>query len=146
MTILTVFSTFYTLIALFSSANAFWQPGYSVNLSHSGTFVISEELSSDDVNDVYDDADEMIKESSLNKFDLRSDSDKYFRIHQMAMRKHAYNRDVDFDESVDNSAVKIKESIFDGEDPVPWKAGFVDKNGSYLQFVQITSKSLRSFK
>lgn len=121
------------ILLVTSEAIAIWPPGYSVNLTQEGTFVISEDIQSD-VEDVYSDEDEMIKEKDLQKFALQRDTAKYYQIHRMAMQYNKVYDDKKNKMSQDN--VKIFESNFDREEPLPWEAGFVDKEGNFLDRVQ----------
>lgn len=109
-----------------------WPPAYKINLTQSGTFIISEEFGSDDSDHILDSEDEMIKEKDLEMLGLHSDSKKYFGIHQLVKNRNKRVRNNNFAEEVKNVKV-LKETIFEQEDPVPWAAGFVDKNGNFIQ-------------
>lgn len=119
------------LVILFlSGTNAIWPPGYEVNLTQEGTFVVSEDIGSD-VEDVYTDDDEMIKQKDLRHFNLEKDKGKYYRLHRMAMQSNRYTEDESEMEISKN--VKVVESNFDLEEPIPWQAGFVDKKGNFIE-------------
>lgn len=122
-----------TLMLLYPKIiSGIWPPAYKINLTQSGTFVISEEFGSDDSDDILDNEDEMIKAKDLEVLKLRSDSKKYFGIHQLVKNRNNREQSNNFLEDVKNVKI-LKERIFDQEDPMPWTAGFVDRNGNFIQ-------------
>lgn len=127
--------TFFVLLFFPQIIYGIWPPAYKINLTQSGTFVISEEFGSDDYDDILDSEDEMIKEKDLEVFKLDKDSKKYFGIHQLVKNRNKRVQTNNFPEDVKNAAI-LKESIFEQEDPIPWEAGFVDRNGNLIQPVR----------
>ncbi|KAJ8915646.1 hypothetical protein NQ315_003430 [Exocentrus adspersus] len=109
-----------------------WPPPYSVNLSHEETFVISEMLKDNDVQDVYDEEELIKQEDTRERLNLKtSENEEFYRIHQQARR---YNDRLSKDEGYNKDKVQIfKEFNPDVEEPVPWKAGFVDEKGKFLE-------------
>lgn len=122
------------IFLIICKSKAIWPPGYSVNLTQEGTFVISEDISSD-IDDVYSDDDEMIKDGDLHKFALQKDVAKYYQIHRMAMQRNAVYFDDKNKSVIEN--VNVFESNFEHEEPLPWEAGFVDKRGNFLEDVRL---------
>lgn len=131
------------LQVLFITANtkAIWPPGYSINLTQEGTFIIAEDIESD-AKDIYNDNDEMIKETDLHQLQLKKDAAKYYQIHRMAMQRNKIQTDGKYKADVN---VKVFESNFEHEEPVPWKAGFADKNGNLVDDVRIAYISKRLY-
>lgn len=105
-----------------------WPPSYKVNLTHEETFEISEIISSDDTDDIYEAENEMIQEQELKKFNLDKDNGKYLQLHQLSMRRnheeaennHMYKR---------KYKQKLKELPYE-EEVQPWEGGMVDKSGN----------------
>lgn len=125
-----------TILLLAGVAEAIWPPGYSVNLTQEGTFVISEDIRSD-TDDVYNDDDEMIKPRELERFGLQAHAAKFYRIHKM-VRQH--NEVFSDKPGIAADNVKPAESNFDREEPLPWEAGFVDEKGDFID--RVTSNRL----
>lgn len=130
---MTILQLLLPILALISNTKAIWPPGYSINLTEEGTFVIAEDIQSD-IEDVYSEDDEMIKESDLRKTALEEDAAKYYQIHKMAMQRNKAQRESNF--KVDGN-VKVFESNFEHEEPLPWEAGFVDKKGNVINEVRV---------
>lgn len=108
---------------------AIWPPPYSVNLSQEETFVISELLRDSDVQDVYDEEEMIKKEDLAERQNPYLRNDKYFRIHRQVRR---YNDKFGGESSYNTNKTKMyKELNPDAEEPVPWKAGFVDEEGRF---------------
>lgn len=125
---MTVLQLLLQILLVISNTKAIWPPGYSVNLTQEGTFVIAEDIKSD-TDDVYSEDDEMIKQSDLHSITLEDDAAKYYQIHKMAMQRNRVQTESEFKV---NGNVKVFESNFEHEEPVPWEAGYVDKQGNYL--------------
>ncbi|RZC39219.1 hypothetical protein BDFB_007510, partial [Asbolus verrucosus] len=104
-----------------------WPPPYEIKLNDGETFVISE---FSDTDDLYNDEDEMIQDGTL-KSHKNGDKEKYFRIHQMAIRHN--KREMSKRKESSKNIKRIKEHNFDLDDAVPWEGGFVDKHGSFIQ-------------
>lgn len=96
-----------------------WPPPYEIKLTDSETFVIS-----DISDDLLTDEDEMIPAKPV------IDNDKYFRIHQIALR---HNKRELKEKKPSRNITKIKEHNFDLDDAIPWEGGFVDKKGNFIQ-------------
>ncbi|XP_023309947.1 uncharacterized protein LOC111691408 [Anoplophora glabripennis] len=108
---------------------AIWPPAYSVNLSHEETFVISEPLKDSDVQDVYDEEELIEKEDLAERRSMKSQNEKYFRIHRQVGR---YNDKFGGEDGYNKDKIKVFEEYNpDVDDPVPWKAGFVDEHGKF---------------
>lgn len=115
------------------NCEAIWPPGYSINLTEEGNFVISDDISSD-TDDVYDDDDEMIKKHDLHNFALNNDTAKYYQIHRMALQHNRVHSDEKFERMRGN--VKVFETNFENEEPLPWEVGFVHETEVRLIFIR----------
>ncbi|KAJ8958930.1 hypothetical protein NQ318_019700 [Aromia moschata] len=118
-----------TIVILGNSyVHGMWPPPYKVNLTSEEIFVISEPLEKSDVQDVYDE-EEMIKMEEMKEINLKSQNDKYYRIHQHYQNQEQLTKRKDYDGKKEKP---FEEFNPDSEEPLPWKAGFVDQDDEFL--------------
>lgn len=121
----------YATIALIPDSGCIWPRPFKVHLEERKTFELSEEISSDDEDDIYDPNDEMIKDSDLDHFDLRQDDDKHYRIHQMVVRRNKKAQEEA--KQSEEQSFRVKETnLYEDPDPEPYEGRFVDDNGRPL--------------
>lgn len=123
------------LLLLVVKGCAIWPPAYRIDLTQEETFNIFEVFGNEEGDGSVDKDDELIKETDVHFFNLEQDSDKYYRIHKLALRRNQESAKEDNNGYNRNLVRRVKETNFDLEESVPYIGGFVNKNGSYKEIV-----------
>lgn len=110
-------------VNIFPRILSFWPPPYEVNLKQEETFVISDLVENEDVNDVYKEEEEIIKREDLEKFHFNLNNDeKYYRLHRNVRKQNIISQTTPKN---DKNIKKYDEFNPDVDEPLPWEAGFV---------------------
>lgn len=127
--------TIYLLILINNSA-CIWPRAYKVDLNEKRTFDLTEEISSDDEDDIMDPDDEMIKATDLEQFNIQDDNEKHYRVHQVVLRRNKKSND-DTKKFVRNNYQLNETNVYDYIDEGPLVGEYVDQNGTRLETVQV---------
>lgn len=132
---------------LLSKTCCSWPLLYDINLDENETFELNEDFDNDDKNNddiIFNPEDEMIQHRNTNE-----DNDKYFRIHQMAMRSNRKQQEQDSTRFNKTRTARFLNNHLQDEtdeytrfndnhkedyiiNAVPWIGGFVDRNNNFI--------------
>lgn len=139
----------YEIIAILLSlllhvGKCIWPRPYKVDLSEKKTFELSEEISSDDEDDIFDPDDEMIKPQDLARLNIHEDEDKHYRIHQVAIRRNKKSGD-ETTKTLNNNYRFNETNVYDYVESEPFQAEYVDNENDtqIIESVRIAKYSLK---
>lgn len=129
----------YQLIAIYLSillhdVKCIWPRPYKVDLAESKIFDLSEEISSDDEDDIFDPDDEMIKSQDLARLNIQNDDDKHYRIHQVVLRRNKKSDDETTKRIINNYRFN-ETNVYDYVESEPFVGEYVDGNGVRIESV-----------